>query len=113
MEAEVLNISPAVVWVIALSQLLTFALTIWNLVSSGSRANAKRLESHEDQLHKHDHRLSTVEMTIAEIPKRRDFHDLDLRMTTLQGALEVFSQRMKPLEAITDRMQELLLERGK
>lgn len=42
MEGDVLNISPLVVWVIALSQLMTFGLTVWNLVSSGSRANARQ-----------------------------------------------------------------------
>ena len=42
MEAEVLNISPLVVWAIALSQLLTFGLTIWNMLSSGARAKMSR-----------------------------------------------------------------------
>lgn len=82
-------------------------------MSSGSREAAKRLDHQGDQLARHEARINAVEMTVAEIPKRRDFHDLDLRMTKLQGAMEVLTERLKPLEAITERMQELLLERGK
>lgn len=113
MEGQILNISPAVVWVIALSQLLTFALTIWGLVSSGSRANSKRLDDHADRLQSHGDRLSALEIATREMPKRKDFHDLDLRMTKLQGAMEVLTERLKPIEAISERLQEVLLEQGR
>jgi len=113
MEAEVLNISPAVVWVIALSQLLTFGLTVWNLVSSGSRANAKRLDEHAAMLGRHSERIQGVEQAMRDMPSREDFHQLDKQMTELRGAMAVLTERLKPMAAITDRMQELLLERGK
>lgn len=113
MEAEVLNISPLVVWAIALSQLLTFGLTIWNMMSSGSRANAKRLEDHSSQLGRHSERIQGVEQALSDIPTRNDFHKLDKQMTQLSGSLDVLTERLRPLEAITDRMQELMLERGK
>jgi hypothetical protein len=113
MDGQILNISPAVVWVIALSQLLTFALTVWNLVSSGSRANARKLEIHGESLNDLENRISAVELTLREIPSRRDFHDLDLRMTKLQGAMEVLIERLKPIEAISERLQEVLLEQGR
>lgn len=113
MEGQILNISPAVVWVIALSQLLTFALTIWGLVSSGSRANSKRLDDHADRLQSHGDRLSALEIATREMPKRKDFHDLDLRMTKLGGAMEVLTERLKPIEAISERLQELMLEQGR
>ena len=113
MDGQILNISPAVVWVIALSQLLTFALTIWGLVSSGSRANSKRLDDHADRLQSHGDRLAALEIATREMPKRKDFHDLDLRMTKLQGAMEVLTERLKPIEAISERLQEVLLEQGR
>lgn len=109
MEAEVLNISPAVVWVIALSQLLTFGLTVWNLVSSGSRANAKRLDEHGDRLQSHGNRLQALEMANQQLPSSKEFHDLDVRMTKLQGALEVLTERLKPVEAIAERLQEAMI----
>jgi hypothetical protein len=113
MDGEILNISPAVVWVIALSQLLTFALTVWQLVSSGSRANARTLEVHGEALRKLDSRLNAVELTMRELPDRKDFHSLDKKMTELEGTISVLMERLKPVEAISDRLQEILLEQGR
>lgn len=113
MDGQVLNISPIIVWVIALSQLLTFGLTVWGLISSGARANARRLDEHAGRLQGHGERITALEMELREGPKRSDFHDLELRMTKLQGALEVMIERLKPVEAISERLQEVMLERGK
>lgn len=110
MEAEVLNISPVVVWVVALSQLLTFGLAVWNLIASGSRANARTLEVHGEALRGLDTRLNAVELTMREIPTRRDFHDLDKKMTQLEGTMGVLMERLRPVEAISERLQEVLIE---
>ncbi|MGK7664241.1 MULTISPECIES: DUF2730 family protein [unclassified Marinovum] len=113
MDGSILDISPAVVWVIALSQLLTFALTVWNLISSGSRANARTLEEHGRKMTGLDNRISTIEVTLQEIPERQDFHQLEVRMTELTGTMQVLTERMRPLESITDRMQEIMLDQGR
>ncbi len=113
MQGNILDISPAVVWVIALSQLLTFALTVWNLVSSGSRANAKTLEEHGRKLTHLETRVKTVELNLDEIPEREDFHSLELQMSKLQGTMDVLTERMRPLASITERMQELMLEQNR
>lgn len=113
MDGSILNISPLVVWVVALSQLLTFALTVWNLISSGSRKNARTLETHGDMLTGLEARVSSVEQTIRSIPDSDDFHKLELQLSKVQGTMQVLTERLRPLEAITDRMQELLLENRK
>ncbi len=110
MDAPILDISPAVVWVIALSQLLTFALTVWNMVSSGSRSNARAIERHSETLTHLEMRISAAEKQLEEIPHRKDIHSLELQMSTLRGVMNVLSERLKPTEAIAERMQELMLE---
>ena len=110
MDGSILDISPLVVWVIALSQLLTFALAVWNLVSSGSRKNGRTLEQHGDMLAGLEARVSSVEQTIRGIPDREDFHKLELQLSKVQGTMQVLTERLRPLEAITERMQELLIE---
>ncbi|WP_353428744.1 DUF2730 family protein [Paracoccus denitrificans] len=113
MEGQILNISPIVVWVIALSQLLTFGLTVWNLIASGSRANARTLETHGETLRGLDSRLSAVELSMREIPTRKDFHDLDKQMTELRGSIGVLMERLRPVEAISERLQEVMIEQRK
>jgi hypothetical protein len=113
MESEVLNISPFVVWVIALSQLLTFGLTLWNLFAAGGRNNARKLDEHQVTLNRHDSRISALELAHLQMPSRKDFHDLEVTMTTLKGSMAVLTERLRPLEAITERMQDLMIEQGK
>lgn len=111
MDGQILNISPLIVWAVALSQLLTFGLTVWGLVSSGSRANARRLDDHANRLQGHADRITALEMAQESGPTRSDFHNLELKMSELQGAMHVLTQRLKPVEAISERLQEVLLER--
>lgn len=110
---SILDISPLVIWVIALSQLLTFGLTVWGLVSSGSRANAQTLEQHGTLLHDLTTRVTAIEHTTREGPTTKDLHALSERMTNLGGAISVLTERLKPIEAINERMQDILLEQGR
>lgn len=120
MEGEVLNISPIVVWVIALSQLLTFSLTVWGLMASGSRSNAKAIADHHDRFNRHEGRLSSIEQTLMGMPDAKELHALHLGMSELRGELQVTravmegnSQLMERLEAIVGRHEEHLLQGGK
>jgi hypothetical protein len=120
MTGEVLNISPVVAWVVALNMLLTFALTIWNLMASGSRANTKRLDAHTEQLHQHDARISAVEQGQGSLPSLKDMHELELAMERLKGEMKSMSQVMagnvaimERLEAIVSRHEAHLLEASK
>ena len=110
MDATILDISPAVVWIIALGQLLNFGLMVWNLVSTGSRSNARAIERHGETLQHLEMRIAATEKQLEEIPHRKDMHSLELQMNTLLGTMNVLTERLKPVEAITERMQELMLE---
>ena len=110
MEGQVLNISPIVVWVVALSQLLTFGLTIWGLLASGSRANAKKLEEHGKRLDGHEGRLASVEQTARSLPDPEDLHKLDLSIEKLQGRIETMSAVLERVEAIVSRHENHLLD---
>ena len=47
---------------------------------------------------------------MREIPKRDDFHSLDKKMTQLEGTMSVLMERLRPVEAISERLQEVLIE---
>ena len=119
-QGEILNISPVIVWVIALSQLLTFGLTVWNLMASGSRANGKAIADHNDRFNRHEGRLSSIEQTLMGMPDAKELHALQLGMSGLRGELQVtravmegHSQLTERLEAIVSRHEEHLLQGGK
>lgn len=105
MEADVLNISPFVVWVIALSQLLTFGLTVWNLMASGSRANTKAIDENKARLDRHEARLSSAEQTLKGLPGREDVHKMQLSITELGGFLREMRAEMKGTSEIIKRIE--------
>jgi hypothetical protein len=117
MEGQVLNISPIVVWVVALSQLLTFGLTIWGLMASGSRANATAIKLHAERLTGHDLRLSSIEQTMKESPSKDDMQTIALQLEGMRADVRVMRaemegsmQIMARLEAIVSRHDNHLLK---
>lgn len=105
---EVLNISPVVVWVIALSQLLTFSLTVWNLMSSGARSNAKQLLEHTDRFNRHEGRISTVEQSLLAMPNKNEMHLLQLEMSGLRGDIRVMQATWEGSTKLMERMENIV-----
>lgn len=101
-----------VVWVLALSTLINFGTVIWNIFSGPSKRNSDKLEKQGDILIKLDGRLSAVELAHKDMPKQKDFHDLEVKLTELNGAISVLTQRLRPLEAVSERAQEWMMEHG-
>ena len=116
MEGQVLNISPVVVWVVALSQLLTFGLTIWGLMASGSRANTKRIDDHAAKLDDHKSRIGSLEQSHQFAPTKGDIQKIVLAMEGVKGDVKVMRAEMSGniaimvrLEAIVSRHEDHLL----
>lgn len=101
MNGEILNISPVIVWVIALSQLLTFGLTVWNLMSSGAKANARRLDEHGTRLQTHGERITQLENTVAALPGNKDLQTLTVALSDVRGDL-------KAIQAVINGQQEIM-----
>lgn len=117
MEGHILDISPFLVWIIALSQLLTFGLTIWGLVGSGSKANASLIKEHAKRLDDHNLRIGSVEQSLRSGPTPHDMHVLELalervngKMGALSAVLEGHVGIMERLEAMVSRHDTFLLK---
>lgn len=101
-----MDIAPLVVWAAGIGSLISLATTIWNIVTSGARTNAKRL-------HDHSKRLEHLERQVDRVPSQSAIHRLELTLTTLTGDLGRIEERLKPVASIAERMQELMIEQGK
>lgn len=58
-------------------------------------------------------RIQSVEATVEHLPDRDSAHRLELAVEKLNGRIETLDERLKPVAAIADRMQEILLEQAK
>ncbi|MCW1934106.1 DUF2730 domain-containing protein [Pararhodobacter zhoushanensis] len=110
---DALTLSPVIAWVGALSLLLNFGLSLWGLLASGARQNKTRLDEHEARLSRHDTRLGGVEQTLRTLPSTGDLHKIELSLSRMEGELGIMGQRLQPVAAIAERMQELLLQQSK
>ena len=108
MQTEVLNISPVIVWVVALSQMLTFGLTIWGLMASGGRANAKRLDDHAVRLDYQHNRIFVVEQAVGAVPTKEGMLSVALAISEIRGDLKAMSAEMAGTIAIMSRLEAIV-----
>jgi hypothetical protein len=60
-----------------------------------------------------EQRVLKTEAAIEHLPDVQASHRLELAIATLNGRIETLDEKLKPVAAIADRMQELLLEQAK
>lgn len=60
----------------------------------------------------HEKRLTEVETTVKHLPDSDTVHELQLSMVEMKGQLAVIVERVAPIKAIAERLQESLLEHG-
>lgn len=72
-----------------------------------------KLDGLETRIESHASRIQSIEGELRHLPDREAFHRLELKMADLTGQLSTMTERLKPMEAIGERLQELLLERAK
>ena len=67
----------------------------------------------ERELARQRERLTNIEMEVRATPTREDIHNLTLAMAGMEGKMGVLEEKLTPVTAIMERMQELLMNRGK
>ncbi len=58
-------------------------------------------------------RLTTIEGQLKHLPDAESAHRMEVAIARLEGNLEVMAERLKPVAAISERLQEFLLEQAK
>lgn len=103
-------------WLSLASLILAIGTSAWTILKSPSAKLEKRVETEVGQLDRRmDHvesRTAKIEVELEHMPTRDGAHRLELAVTELNGKMEVLHERLKPVAAIADRMQDLLLHKG-
>jgi len=110
---ETLTLSPLIAWVGALSLLLNFGLSLWGLLNSGARQNKLKLDELDARIGRHETRLGGVEQSLRSLPSAGDLHKIELALSRMEGELGIMGQRLQPVAAIAERMQEMLIQQSK
>jgi Protein of unknown function (DUF2730) len=105
-------VADILVWVVALSTLLSFGTALWTIFSGPSRKNVARLDDHTGRMDRHEARLQSLEQEMRAMPTKEDMHKVQLSLGRLEGQFAVMNERLAPVKAISERMQELLFNQG-
>lgn len=101
------------VWVPTIAAMIAAAATVWSWISSPGRkaeAKADKLAERVDLL---DERLGRVEAELSHLPDKESVHRMDKTLIELRGEIQVLTERLKPVAAVSDRLQEFLLEQAR
>jgi hypothetical protein len=100
-------------WVVALSTLLSFGTAIWTVFSGPSRKNATRIEGMETRLVVLEGSHQRLRDRVDGLPNADMMHRLELSLARMEGHIDRLDERLKPVAAISERMQEILIEQGR
>jgi chromosome segregation ATPase len=109
----VLDLSQTLVYVALVSSVISLATTVWALLTSGARKNAERIAVLDDRLSQAEKALQRLEDRLAELPRREMLHSLELTLARMEGQMATLDERLRPVAAIAERMQELLIHQAR
>ncbi|SOC19531.1 uncharacterized protein DUF2730 [Rhodobacter maris] len=108
-----LDIGPVVVWAAGLSTLISLGTTIFAWLTSGSRKNDERLDRLVARVDELERLVQTHGDKIDQLPNQEMMHRLELSLVRMEGHIDRMDERLRPVAAIAERMQELMLEQAK
>lgn len=74
-----------------------------------TKPGAKALEKVQDL----EERLAVVEAEMSHLPDKETAHRMELGLTRLEGRIDALGEKLKPFAAISDRLQDFLLDQAK
>ncbi len=105
------QIASAVISLVALATSVWVAFSKKNdQVIASLRSDIGRAFERIDHVEKE---VGTVSTELQHVPGKDVVHEMKLAMTRLEGQMNVIIERVGPIKAIAERMQEVMLEHGK
>lgn len=110
---EPLDIGPLVVWAAGASTLISLGTTVFAWLTAGSRKNDARIDKLGTRVDDLEREVQTHGDKIDQLPNQEMMHRLELSLVRMEGHIDRMDERLKPVAAIAERMQELMLEQAK
>ena len=118
-----LDLAPILAWIIAAMTIVNFIVLMKNLLSAGEKKLEERVTKVEGKAIEHDRRIQTLESDMKHLPDRETTHRIELTMltivgrldaqdATLEGRFKAMDERLKPIQAIGERLQDVLIKQA-
>jgi len=108
-----MDIAPLIVWAAAITTLLNLANMLWTIFSGPARKLSMQLEDAKARVGQLEHDLHRLRDRLDQMPNSAAMHHLELSLARMEGNINILSERLIPVAAIAEKMQELMLHQGK
>jgi hypothetical protein len=108
-----LDLAPVIVWAGALTTLTNLAIIIWGIFSGPAKKASDALAAMAARVEQVERAQTRLRDDVDRLPSKDVLHELEMSMIRLEGSVTNIETKLQPVAAIADRLQELLLERGK
>lgn len=115
-EPVLMNLDPFVPWLAFFLSFSAVATNIYTFFTSPSRRNADDISKIKTDQAAHDRRIQSVEAELKHVPDRETIHKLELfmeklngRLDSIDGRFDTVDEKLKPIQAATERMNDTLL----
>lgn len=107
------SVQSIILWVAAVSTLISFGTVFWNIFSGPSKKNSAKIGELEGRMGANDVEVQRLRDKVEAMPNSQMMHRLELALARMEGHIDRLDERLKPVTAIAERMQDLLIEQGK
>lgn len=122
--ATTLDLAPVLAWIIASMTVLNFAILIKGLLSAGEKKLEERIGKLEATAKNQDRRVQTIESDMKHLPDKETTHRIEMTMLTIVGRLDKqdatlegrfgsMDEKLKPIQAIGERLNDVLIDQMK
>jgi hypothetical protein len=108
-------VSPAdfQIWLSIASGLTSLGTLVYVFVTAGSRDNSVAIKKVDDRVLDLEQRTARIETDIRHLPSKDGVQRMEVTLAEMNGKIAVLSERLQPVAAISERLQEFMLERAK
>jgi hypothetical protein len=92
--------------------LVALAAIVISLAGNRAKALAAKIARLYERVDTVEDRVIKMESLIAHLPNKESTHRLEVSMTELRAEVQVLTERIKPVAAVSERLQAFLLERA-
>lgn len=96
-------------WASFVAIILSIGSLIWGWLTSGGAKALVETRSLRDEMRSLDVRVIRLENELPHLPSREQTHALQLSLLELKGDIGKLDERLKPVAAISDRLQDFLI----
>ncbi len=107
------SVADLMLWLVAISTFLSVGTALWTVFSGPSRKNSTRIEALEARLALLESGHARLRDRVDGLPNADMMHRLELSLARMEGHIDRLDERLKPVAAISERMQEILIEQGR